>query len=68
MKSLILHQRITLQSTSRPTVRGRPKGTSIVNQHYQQENLTATKNKIASIYRQEKERFKKNGEKLPKSC
>ena len=43
---------------------GRPKGTSIVNQHNQQKSFTAAKNKIASIYQKEKERCKKNGEKL----
>ena len=45
---------------------GRPKGTSIVNKHHQNETLTAAKNKITFVYQKEKESCKKNGEKLLK--
>ena len=45
---------------------GRPKDTSIVNRHHQKETLTAAKKKIASLFQKEKEKYKKNGEKLPK--
>jgi len=44
---------------------GRPKGTTIVNQHHQKEALRAAKNEIATLYQEKKTKCNNNGEKLP---
>ena len=45
---------------------GRPKGTTIVNQHHHKEALRAAKNEIATLYKEEKTKCNNNGKKLPK--
>ena len=45
---------------------GRPRGTTVALKHHYGETLAAAKNKIVSLYKQEKERCKKNGERMAK--
>ena len=54
------HSTISMPSKSG----GRPKGTTVISKHHHRETLAAAKNEIASLYKQEKERCKKNGERL----
>lgn len=44
---------------------GRPKGTTNLQKHHLKEVLFATKNEIASLYLKEKEKYQKNGKKIP---
>ena len=44
---------------------GRPKGSNIMTKHHLKEVLIATKNEVAVIYLEEKEKYKKEGGKLP---
>ena len=58
-----IHPKVTLQSTCLPSKSGgRPSWTTVISKHHYRETLVAAKNKIVSLYKQEKERCKKNGE------
>ena len=56
---------ITTTTATTKTSGGRPKGTTDVKKFHLREVLFAAKNEIASLYLEEKKKYKNKGEKLP---
>ena len=56
----------SVTTINKPCTGGRPKGSTIVNQHHYKETLAAAKNEIYALYQNEKEKYNKIGKRIPK--